>query len=48
MMAQPKIVAELPTPFYITFVIAVGTVAAMMLTVLTVKMMIFPIGTVMY
>ena len=48
MMAQPKVVAELPTPFYVTFVRGpVGTVAAMMLTALTVKMMIFPIGAMM-
>jgi hypothetical protein len=39
--------AELPAPFYVTFIIAVGTVAALMLTALTVKMMIFPIDTMM-
>jgi hypothetical protein len=32
------VVAELPTPFYVTFVIAVGTVAAVILAALTVRM----------
>lgn len=38
------VVAELPTPFYVTFVIAVGTVAAVILAALTVRM-IFAIYT---